>query len=109
MPPSSVPVLPSADGAQKLQSTEPHAGSAFQLNATLKNPASKNGSTQPRTRPLTGYPLAPRHLILQTQYRRSSSSSSLDYSGCYSCFHVVKPYQAGHYIIHPEFVSECLR
>ncbi|KAF3689596.1 hypothetical protein EXN66_Car005268 [Channa argus] len=26
---------------------------------------------------------------------------------CYSCFHVVKPYQAGHYIIHPEFVSEC--
>lgn len=29
-------------------------------------------------------------------------------SGCYSCFHVVKPYQAGHYIIHPEFVSESL-
>ncbi|XP_077412252.1 uncharacterized protein LOC144042980 [Vanacampus margaritifer] len=28
-------------------------------------------------------------------------------SGCYSCFHVVKPYQAGHYVIHPQFVSEC--
>ncbi|KTG43250.1 hypothetical protein cypCar_00006825 [Cyprinus carpio] len=23
-----------------------------------------------------------------------------------SCFHVVKPYKGGHYIIHPEFVSE---
>ncbi|XP_061694649.1 uncharacterized protein LOC133510595 [Syngnathoides biaculeatus] len=36
---------------------------------------------------------------------RSSLKSSP--SGCYSCFHVVKPYQAGHYVIHPQFVSEC--
>ncbi|KAJ3602106.1 hypothetical protein NHX12_017259 [Muraenolepis orangiensis] len=30
-------------------------------------------------------------------------------SGGYSCFNVVRPSQAGHFIIHPEFVSENLR
>ncbi|CAJ1051531.1 uncharacterized protein LOC115583855 [Xyrichtys novacula] len=105
--PSSLPALPPADGVQKLQLTKPPAGPAFQFNSALKTPMRKN--TQLQRRPQTGNPLAPQHLFLQTQYRRSSSSSILDYSGCYSCFHVVKPYQAGHYIIHPEFVSECLR
>ncbi|KAM7005609.1 uncharacterized protein LKV04_002317 isoform 1-T1 [Tautogolabrus adspersus] len=107
--PSSVPVLPSADREQSLHLTEPPVDSGFKFNTSLKNPARLHASTQIRTRPKTSNPLAPQHLFLQTQYRRSRSSSMLDYSGCYSCFHVVRPYQAGHYIIHPEFVSECLR
>ncbi|XP_077104196.1 uncharacterized protein LOC143757094 [Siphateles boraxobius] len=39
-------------------------------------------------------------------HRRSRSKSTADYSEGHSCFHVVKPYKVGHYIIHPEFVSE---
>ncbi|KAG1928138.1 uncharacterized protein LOC120477307 [Pimephales promelas] len=39
-------------------------------------------------------------------YRRSRSKSTADCSEGHSCFHVVKPYKVGHYIIHPEFVSE---
>ncbi|XP_061654080.1 uncharacterized protein LOC133489222 [Phyllopteryx taeniolatus] len=38
---------------------------------------------------------------------RLRSSLKISPSGCYSCFHVVKPYQASHYVIHPQFVSEC--
>ncbi|CAB1353975.1 unnamed protein product [Coregonus sp. 'balchen'] len=49
-----------------------------------------------------------RHLLPQTHYRRSRSNTTQDSCGGYSCFNVVKPYQAGYYIIHPEFVSECL-
>ncbi|CAL8381038.1 unnamed protein product [Boreogadus saida] len=36
-------------------------------------------------------------------------SNTLDSCAGYSCFNVVKPFQAGHFIIHPEFVSENLR
>ncbi|XP_036958376.1 uncharacterized protein LOC119021892 [Acanthopagrus latus] len=120
--PSTAQALPSADGVQKLQLTEPPAGPGFELHPALKNPARvdyqrnvyplsaqqlrQRSAIHLRTRPQTGNPQ--RHFP-RTQFWRSSSNSSLDYSGCYSCFHVVKPYQAGHYIIHPEFVSECLR
>ncbi|XP_039654528.1 uncharacterized protein LOC120557901 isoform X2 [Perca fluviatilis] len=106
--PSTVQAPPSADGLQKLQLNEPPAG--FKLHAALKNPARmdyqrnvhplsaqqlrQHAGAQIRTRPQTSNP---QHHFPGTQYR----------SGCYSCFHVVKPYQAGHYIIHPEFVSEC--
>ncbi|CAL8337967.1 unnamed protein product [Lota lota] len=45
----------------------------------------------------------------QAQYWRSHSNSTLDSCGGYSCFNVVKPFQTGHFIIHPEFVSEYLR
>ncbi|TDH14393.1 hypothetical protein EPR50_G00042540 [Perca flavescens] len=116
--PSTAQAPPSADGLQKLQLNEPPAG--FKLHAALKNPARmdyqrnvhplsaqplrQHAGAQIRTRPQTSNP---QHHFSGTQYRRSSSSSSNDYGGCYSCFHVVKPYQAGHYIIHPEFVSEC--
>ncbi|XP_035857698.1 uncharacterized protein LOC116034497 isoform X2 [Sander lucioperca] len=106
--PSTAQAPPSADGLQKLQLNEPPAG--FKLHAALKNPARmdyqrnvhplsaqqlrQHAGAQIRTRPQTSNP---QHHFPGTQY----------WSGCYSCFHVVKPYQAGHYIIHPEFVSEC--
>ncbi|XP_056302922.1 uncharacterized protein LOC130215060 [Danio aesculapii] len=42
-----------------------------------------------------------------THHNRSSlSKSATDCSEGHSCFHVVKPYKVGHYIIHPQFVSE---
>ncbi|TMS19337.1 hypothetical protein E3U43_003658 [Larimichthys crocea] len=122
--PSTVYALPSADGLQKVQLIEPPAGPGFKLQAALKNPARMDSqgnhpcsaqhlrqhtAAQLQTRPQTSKSLAAHHHFPRIQYRRSSSNSSLDSSGCYSCFHVVKPYQAGHYIIHPEFVSECLR
>ncbi|KAL6469828.1 hypothetical protein MHYP_G00209470 [Metynnis hypsauchen] len=44
----------------------------------------------------------------QLTYSRPRSKSTPDSSGGYSCFHVVKPYKAGYYIIHPEFMSEWL-
>ncbi|XP_031433989.1 uncharacterized protein LOC116222914 [Clupea harengus] len=40
---------------------------------------------------------------------RSNSKATSDSSGGHSCFHVVKPFKAGFYIIHPEFVSEYQR
>ncbi|KAI3370318.1 hypothetical protein L3Q82_025091 [Scortum barcoo] len=125
--PSTAQALPSADGLQKLQLTEPPAGSGFKLHTAFKGPASgmdyqrtlhplsaqqlrQHTAAQLRQRPQTGNPAAAQHHFPQAQYRRSGSNIILDHSsGCYSCFHVVKPYQAGHYIIHPEFVSECLR
>ncbi|XP_057215744.1 uncharacterized protein LOC130569863 [Triplophysa rosa] len=39
-------------------------------------------------------------------HRRSRSNSTPDCSKGHSCFQVVKPYKVGHYIIHPEFLSE---
>ncbi|GAA6222272.1 uncharacterized protein LOC118309495 isoform X2 [Lates japonicus] len=124
--PAAQQALPSADRLQKLQLTEPPAGAGIQLHAALKNPQRRtdyqrnlhplsaqqprqHAGTQLRTRPQTSNPPAAQHHFPRTEYHRSRSNSTLDYSGCYSCFHVVKPYQAGHYIIHPEFVSECLR
>ncbi|KAJ7999818.1 hypothetical protein DPEC_G00198360 [Dallia pectoralis] len=49
---------------------------------------------------------AVRHLPTQARNWRSISNTRLDSCGGYSCFNVVKPSQAGHYIIHPEFMSE---
>ncbi|XP_048023581.1 uncharacterized protein LOC125253595 [Megalobrama amblycephala] len=46
-----------------------------------------------------------KHQVTQ-HHRRSRSKSTADYSEGHSCFQVVKPYKVGHYIIHPEFVSE---
>ncbi|KAK5872831.1 hypothetical protein PBY51_013493 [Eleginops maclovinus] len=118
MPPVNPPTaqaLPSAGALQKLQLTEPPSGTEFKLHAAWKKPTARvvhplsapllrqHAGAQLRTRPQTSNP---QYHSLRTQYRRSNSQSN---SGCYSCFHVVKPYQAGHYIIHPEFVSECLR
>ncbi|XP_063067023.1 uncharacterized protein LOC134458556 [Engraulis encrasicolus] len=40
------------------------------------------------------------------QYSRTNSKATADASGGHSCFHVVKPFKASFYIIHPEFVSE---
>ncbi|XP_034441693.1 uncharacterized protein LOC117761697 isoform X1 [Hippoglossus hippoglossus] len=119
--------LPSADRLWKLQLAEPPAGTGNSLHTALKNPQRRmdhTGNVHPlsaqqlrqhagaplRTRPQTSYPSAAQRHFARPQSHRSHSNSSLDYSnsGCYSCFHVVKPYQAGHYIIHPEFVSECL-
>ncbi|KAL7854082.1 hypothetical protein AOLI_G00209260 [Acnodon oligacanthus] len=45
----------------------------------------------------------------QLTYSRPRSKSTPDSSGGYSCFHVVKPYKAGYYIIHPEFLEELAR
>ncbi|XP_039468762.1 uncharacterized protein LOC120440404 isoform X3 [Oreochromis aureus] len=120
--PSTVQAMPSADKLQKLQPTEPTASTDIHLSTALKSPHSRLGyqkhvhplSTQ-QLRQNTAAPLqtraqtpaAPRSFA-RTKYQRCCSNSSRDNSGCYSCFHVVKPYQAGHYIIHPEFVSESL-
>ncbi|CAK6958256.1 uncharacterized protein LOC122864312 [Scomber scombrus] len=128
MPPvntSTAHVLPSADGLHTLQLTETPAGTGTQLYAAWKNPPRMDyqrnahplsaqqhrqyAGPHLRARPQTSNLLASQHHLPRAQYRMSRSNTVLDYSGCYSCFHVVKPYQAGHYIIHPEFVSECLR
>ncbi|KAM9758250.1 uncharacterized protein ACNS7B_005304 [Menidia menidia] len=115
--------LPSADMMQKLQLARHRAGPGIQHHTTLKNPLKtvdnqrnvnsltalqlvQQAGPQLQTRPQTTA-AAPTRLE-RTQFRKCCSKSSLDYSGCYSCFHVVRPYQAGHYIIHPEFVSESL-
>ncbi|KAL2099569.1 hypothetical protein ACEWY4_003963 [Coilia grayii] len=42
-------------------------------------------------------------------YSRTNSKATADASGGHSCFHVVKPYKASFYVIHPEFVSEYQR
>ncbi|KAL3977956.1 cGMP-dependent protein kinase 1 [Sarotherodon galilaeus] len=103
--PSTVQAMPSADKLQKLQLTEPSASTDIHLSTALKSPQRQNTAAPLQTRALT--PAAPRSFA-RTKYQRCCSNSSRDNSGCYSCFHVVKPYQAGHYIIHPEFVSESL-
>ncbi|XP_069373490.1 uncharacterized protein [Paralichthys olivaceus] len=102
--------LPSADRLWKLQLAEPPAGTSTSLHTALKNPQRQHAGALLRPRPQTSHPSAAQRHFARPQYHRSHSNSSLDYSnsGCYSCFHVVKPYQAGHYIIHPEFVSEWL-
>ncbi|XP_042567460.1 uncharacterized protein LOC122134785 [Cyprinus carpio] len=46
-----------------------------------------------------------RHQVTH-HHRRPHSKFTIDRSEGRSCFHVVKPYKGGHYIIHPEFVSE---
>ncbi|KAK9529343.1 hypothetical protein VZT92_013444 [Zoarces viviparus] len=110
--PSTVQALPSAGGLRTRQLTEPPSDTGFKLHPALENPTRtsyqrnvhplsaqqlrQHAAAQLRTRPQTSNP---QHHFPRTQYR----------SGCYSCFHVVKPYKAGHYIIHPDFVSECLR
>ncbi|KAM3621314.1 uncharacterized protein V6R79_009360 [Siganus canaliculatus] len=122
---STLQALPPAAGLQKQQLSETPLVPGFKPPVALENlrmdyqrkvhPFSAqqirhHTVAQLHPRPQTSNPLAAQHDFLQAQYRRSRSIGSLDYrSGCYSCFHVVKPYQAGHYIIHPDFVSECLR
>ncbi|XP_029358788.1 uncharacterized protein LOC115044085 isoform X2 [Echeneis naucrates] len=89
MPPvrqATEPTLRSADRLQKLQLTEPPVGTSNQRQTALKNPQGR-----------MDYP------------RKVHALSAQQLSACHSCFHVVKPLRAGHYIIHPEFVSECLR
>ncbi|XP_030586335.1 uncharacterized protein LOC115780996 [Archocentrus centrarchus] len=119
MPPvdqSTVQVPPSADRPQKLQLTEPSPNTDIQLSTSLKSP--QRLGYQKHVHPLSAQqlrqnagaqtPAAPRSSA-RTKYLRCCSNSARDNSsGCYSCFHVVKPYQAGHYVIHPEFVSESL-
>ncbi|XP_047438692.1 uncharacterized protein LOC125006580 isoform X2 [Mugil cephalus] len=96
--PSAQQALPSADSLQTLQlQNNPQRGMDYQRNA---HPLSaqqlrQHAAAHLQRRPQTCNP--PRPFSRRHQQ-----------SGCYSCFHVVKPYQAGHYIIHPEFVSECL-
>ncbi|XP_026202761.1 uncharacterized protein LOC113153379 [Anabas testudineus] len=111
--------LPSADRLKNLHFTEPNAA---QLDTALKNPqrrmdyqmnvhplsARQRAGVHLQTRPQTGNSPAVSHHFPCIQNCRSRCNSALDHSSCYSCFHVVKPYQAGHYIIHPEFVSESL-
>ncbi|XP_071402785.1 uncharacterized protein [Centroberyx affinis] len=126
--PSTLHALPSADGLQQLQLTKPPAGTDGHFQTALRNPPrpfqpdyQRNAhphsaqrlrqlsATHPQMGLQTSNPPAAQRHRPQTQHWRSRSNSTLDSSGGYSCFHVVKPYQAGHYIIHPEFVSECLR
>ncbi|KAL6111788.1 uncharacterized protein ACO6RY_08689 [Pungitius sinensis] len=104
--PSTVQALPPAGQLHNLQLTEAPSDTGFKLQTTSGMSYQRNvyplsaqqqrqhGGAQLRTRPQT---INPQHHFPRTQYR----------SGCYSCFHVVKPSEAGHYIIHPEFVSEC--
>ncbi|XP_040061059.1 uncharacterized protein LOC120835847 [Gasterosteus aculeatus] len=109
--PSTVLPLPPAGGLHNLQLAEAPSDTGFKLQATLRSPTRgmsyqrnvhplsaqqqrQHGGAQLRTRPQT---INLQHHFPRTQYR----------SGGYSCFHVVKPSEAGHYIIHPEFVSEC--
>ncbi|XP_035487580.1 uncharacterized protein LOC118309495 isoform X2 [Scophthalmus maximus] len=123
--PAAVQAVPSADSLWKLQPAEPPAGPGIQLHAALRNPQRRvgyqsnlhplsaqqprqRGGAQLRTRPQTSEPAAAQHHFQRTRYYRSHSNNPLDHGGCYSCFQVVKPYQAGHYTIHPEFVSESL-
>ncbi|MED6293691.1 hypothetical protein CHARACLAT_013144, partial [Characodon lateralis] len=63
---------------------------------------------QLQTRPQTSNPSAAPHSFARTPYRKCCSTRTQDFSDCYSCFQVVRPYQAAHYVIHPEFVSESL-
>ncbi|XP_013865146.1 uncharacterized protein LOC106518409 [Austrofundulus limnaeus] len=114
--PQHMPPINTSDRGQKLHLTEPPAASDVQLLTSLKKPRKAmdyQRNTYPlsarqlklQARPQTSTPPAP-SCFPQTQFRRCCSNSNPSYSDCYSCFHVVRPYQAGHYIIHPEFVSE---
>ncbi|KAK5912857.1 hypothetical protein CesoFtcFv8_002688 [Champsocephalus esox] len=114
MPPvnhSPAQALPSADALRKLQLTEPPSGTEFKLHAAWKKPTARAvyPLSAPQLRQHAGAQLRTRPQTTNPQYHSLRRSSSQNNSGCYSCFQVVKPYQAGHYIIHPEFVSECLR
>ncbi|XP_056886269.1 uncharacterized protein LOC130524288 isoform X1 [Takifugu flavidus] len=104
---SMLQALPSVGGVQKLQLTDP---AGLKLQEGLRSPSRSHApAAQLKPRPQSSsLPPAPRNLP-QIQFQRFGSKSRLDYSTCHSCFHVVKPFQAGHYIIHPEFVSEVLR
>ncbi|XP_075870449.1 uncharacterized protein LOC142880416 [Nelusetta ayraudi] len=124
MPPVCTAVrqaLPPADELQKLQPIQLPVSSGFKLQPGLKSPTREDyhpvsaqllrqrASARLPPRPRTSNPVAALHVPPLAQCRRSAAKISLDYSGCHSCFHVVKPYHAAHYTIHPEFVSECLR
>uniref|UniRef100_A0A1A8AG07 Uncharacterized protein n=1 Tax=Nothobranchius furzeri TaxID=105023 RepID=A0A1A8AG07_NOTFU len=123
----NMPPINASDRVQKVQLMDPPPLTAVQLPTTLKNPQNTVDHQKKATplsaphirvqkgarlqaRPQTNNPLAASHCFKRThQSRGCCSNGALDFSDCYSCFHVVRPYQAGHYIIHPEFVSESLR
>ncbi|XP_056131317.1 uncharacterized protein LOC130108427 isoform X2 [Lampris incognitus] len=126
---STTHALPSADALQKVQLTNPSDHADILLQTHPRNPLrhfqqrpddlknvrnhSAGGLRQfmainPQMGLQTRNPPAAPHHLPHTQPWRSRSNITLDSCG-YSCFHVVNPFQAGHYIIHPEFVSEFLR
>ncbi|XP_012726214.3 uncharacterized protein LOC105931876 isoform X1 [Fundulus heteroclitus] len=118
---------PISDRAQKLQLIETPAANDGQLPTSLRSP-NKTADNQRNVNPLSARQLRPQagsqfqarpqtsnpsaaaalHCFTRTPYRKCCSTRAKDFSDCYSCFHVVRPYQASHYVIHPEFVSESL-
>ncbi|XP_062411228.1 uncharacterized protein LOC134101518 [Sardina pilchardus] len=104
-------VLPPADWLSKVPSTD----APFKEKQPTSSPQRKQGKFAGAEAQRRGQVMDP-HIIssLQTvrppaQFSRSNSKTSSDSSGGHSCFHVVKPFKASFYIIHPEFVSECQR
>ncbi|XP_038129726.1 uncharacterized protein LOC119775722 [Cyprinodon tularosa] len=111
---------PINDRAQKLQLMETPAAKDGQLSTTPRIPY-KTAGYQRNVSTLSARQLRPQgaltnnpsaaaatHFFAQIPYRKCCSTRTKDFSDCYSCFHVVRPYQAAHYVIHPEFVSEAL-
>ncbi|XP_054883475.1 uncharacterized protein LOC129358443 [Poeciliopsis prolifica] len=113
--------------AHKLQLIKTPAASDGQVPTTLRSPDKTAGyqknvnplsarqirpqaGVQFQTRPQTSNPPAAAAPLcfVRTPYRKCCSTRTQDFSDCYSCFHVVRPCQAAHYVIHPEFVSESL-
>ncbi|XP_076005695.1 uncharacterized protein LOC143000308 [Genypterus blacodes] len=120
--PSSLHALPSAGSRHKLQLTLPDSDLSRDLQSEMDLVKGRQMDPQRNvgrlthtqglrrlpgahllTRPHTDQQLRPPH-----SWRSRCSLSASSKSG-YACFHVVKPYQEGHYVIHPEFVSESLR
>ncbi|MEQ2295324.1 hypothetical protein AMECASPLE_012891 [Ameca splendens] len=119
------PMPPISDRAHKPQLTETPAAIDGLLPNALRTPNKTVGyqrnvnplsaqqlrqqaGGQLQTRPQTSNPTAAPHSFARTPYRKCCSTRTQDFSDCYSCFQVVRPYQAAHYVIHPEFVSESL-
>ncbi|KAG5272843.1 hypothetical protein AALO_G00169910 [Alosa alosa] len=105
-------VLPPADWLSKVQSTV----APFREKQPTSSPQRKQGKFAGADAQRRGQVVMDPHIIssLQTvrppaHYSRSNSKTSSDSSGGHSCFHVVKPFKASFYIIHPEFVSEYQR
>ncbi|XP_072517356.1 uncharacterized protein [Salminus brasiliensis] len=93
---ASVGAVPPAGWLPKPQLSD--AATARQSRPSGKSMQRKISSSIPPIRPLKPV----------LSYSRPRSKSTPDSSGGYSCFHVVKPYKAGYYTIHPEFMSEWL-
>ncbi|CAL8402720.1 unnamed protein product [Arctogadus glacialis] len=89
--------LPSAGRFQKIQSTA--AGIDNQAYPSIIRQMSASNSQ--RRLQSTNSPTAQHNHKPQPYWR----SNTLDSCAGYSCFNVVKPFQAGHFIIHPEFLK----